>query len=57
MSSFDRCAIDTMQSICSMEAQVSRSGPMEEETTLIGFTFGGYLLSKVVRGFVLNFVL
>ncbi|XP_022951440.1 ubiquitin carboxyl-terminal hydrolase 16-like isoform X1 [Cucurbita moschata] len=44
---FLRCAIDTMQSICSMEAQVSRSGPMEEETTLIGFTFGGYLLSKI----------
>ncbi|XP_023002079.1 ubiquitin carboxyl-terminal hydrolase 16-like isoform X2 [Cucurbita maxima] len=44
---FLRCAIDTMQSTCSMEAQVSRSGPMEEETTLIGFTFGGYLLSKI----------
>ncbi|XP_038884702.1 ubiquitin carboxyl-terminal hydrolase 17-like isoform X2 [Benincasa hispida] len=44
---FLRCAIETMQSICSMEAQASRSGPVEEETTLIGLTFGGYLLSKI----------
>lgn len=44
---FLRCAIETMQSICFMEAQASRSGPVEEETTLIGLTFGGYLLSKI----------
>ncbi|KAA0065086.1 ubiquitin carboxyl-terminal hydrolase 16-like isoform X1 [Cucumis melo var. makuwa] len=44
---FLRCAIDTMQSICPMEAQASRTGPVEEETTLIGLTFGGYLLSKI----------
>ncbi|XP_022962072.1 ubiquitin carboxyl-terminal hydrolase 16-like [Cucurbita moschata] len=44
---FLRCAIDTMQSICFMEAQAGRSGPVEEETTLIDLTFGGYLLSKI----------
>lgn len=43
-----------MQSICFMEAQASRSGPVEEETTLIGLTFGGYLLSKVVQCFLLS---
>lgn len=41
-----------MQSICPMEAQASRTGPVEEETTLIGLTFGGYLLSKVVQDFL-----
>lgn len=43
-----------MQSICSMEAQANGSGPVEEETTLIGLTFGGYLLSKVVQGVLLS---
>lgn len=44
---FDRYAIDTMQSVCLKEARVNASGPLEEETTLIGLTFGGYLRSKV----------
>lgn len=42
----DRCAVDTMQSICLKEAGVS--SPLAEETTLVGYTFGGYLRSKVV---------
>lgn len=35
-----------MQSICLKEAGVST--PLAEETTLVGYTFGGYLRSKVV---------
>ncbi|KAF7809352.1 ubiquitin carboxyl-terminal hydrolase 17 [Senna tora] len=42
---FLRCAVDTMQSICLKEAGVS--SPLAEETTLIGYTFGGYLRSKI----------
>lgn len=42
-----RYVIDTMQSICCLESGVSSSGSWEEETTLVGLTFGGYLLSKV----------
>jgi hypothetical protein len=44
--SIDRGAVDRMQSICLKEAGVS--SPLTEETTLIGYTFGGYLRSKVV---------
>ncbi|XP_031280673.1 ubiquitin carboxyl-terminal hydrolase 16-like [Pistacia vera] len=44
---FLRYAIDTMQSVCLKEARVNASGPLEEETTLIGLTFGGYLRSKI----------
>ncbi|XP_023524046.1 ubiquitin carboxyl-terminal hydrolase 16-like [Cucurbita pepo subsp. pepo] len=44
---FLRHAIDTMQSLCCMESGVSPSGSWEEETTLVGLTFGGYLLSKI----------
>ncbi|KAG6591695.1 Ubiquitin carboxyl-terminal hydrolase 16, partial [Cucurbita argyrosperma subsp. sororia] len=44
---FLRYVIDTMQSICCMESGVSSSGSWEEETTLVGLTFGGYLLSKI----------
>lgn len=36
-----------MQSVCIKESEVNASGPLEEETTLIGLTFGGYLRSKV----------
>lgn len=36
-----------MQSVCLAEPGVSASGSLEEETTLIGLTFGGYLRSKV----------
>uniref|UniRef100_A0A2P2L7B7 ubiquitinyl hydrolase 1 n=1 Tax=Rhizophora mucronata TaxID=61149 RepID=A0A2P2L7B7_RHIMU len=44
---FLRYAIDQMQSICLKEAGVSVIGSLEEETTLIGHTFGGYLRSKI----------
>ncbi|KAG7966541.1 hypothetical protein I3843_08G055400 [Carya illinoinensis] len=44
---FLRCAIDTMQSVCLKEAGLDASGPLEEETTLISLTFGGYLRSKI----------
>ncbi|KAH9756271.1 ubiquitin carboxyl-terminal hydrolase 16 [Citrus sinensis] len=44
---FLRYAIDTMQSVCIEEAGVNASGPLEDETTLIGLTFGGYLRSKI----------
>ncbi|TKY74468.1 Ubiquitin carboxyl-terminal hydrolase 16 [Spatholobus suberectus] len=44
---FLRNVIDTMQSICLMEAGVNASGSLEEDTTLMGLTFGGYLRSKI----------
>lgn len=42
-----RYAIDIMQSVCLKEAETTVPNPLEEETTLIGLTFGGYLRSKV----------
>ncbi|ESQ31318.1 hypothetical protein EUTSA_v10003706mg [Eutrema salsugineum] len=42
---FLRCAVDTMQSVFLKEA--GAAGPFAEETTLVGFTFGGYLHSKI----------
>ncbi|KAK6257078.1 hypothetical protein QUC31_000537 [Theobroma cacao] len=44
---FLRYAIDAMQSVCLREAGVDSSGCSEEETTLVGLTFGGYLRSKI----------
>ncbi|RYR47482.1 ubiquitin carboxyl-terminal hydrolase 16 [Arachis ipaensis] len=44
---FLRHAIDTMQSVCLMDAGVDVCGSLEEDTTLIGLTFGGYLRSKI----------
>ncbi|XP_022773089.1 LOW QUALITY PROTEIN: ubiquitin carboxyl-terminal hydrolase 17-like [Durio zibethinus] len=44
---FLRYAIDAMQSVCLKEFGVVSSGCLEEETTLIGLTFGGYLRSKI----------
>ncbi|XP_059459905.1 ubiquitin carboxyl-terminal hydrolase 16 [Corylus avellana] len=44
---FLRYAIDTMQSVCLKEAGIPASGSLEEDTTLIGLTFGGYLRSKI----------
>ncbi|KAL9256109.1 Ubiquitin carboxyl-terminal hydrolase 16-like protein [Drosera capensis] len=51
---FLRCAVDSMQSICLHEAGVSldsgtgsKPSSYEEETNLIGLTFGGYLRSKI----------
>ncbi|XP_044501614.1 ubiquitin carboxyl-terminal hydrolase 17-like isoform X3 [Mangifera indica] len=42
---FLRYAVDTMQSVCLKEA--GTKGKLAEETTLIGLTFGGFLLSKI----------
>ncbi|GMH31372.1 hypothetical protein Nepgr_033215 [Nepenthes gracilis] len=44
---FLRYAIESMQSICLRKAGASRSSVLEEETNLIGLTFGGCLRSKV----------
>ncbi|XAR48504.1 Ubiquitinyl hydrolase 1 [Bertholletia excelsa] len=44
---FLRYAIDKMQSVCLKEATTNASSTLEEETTLIGLTFGGYLRSKI----------
>ncbi|KAK1554402.1 hypothetical protein Q3G72_011606 [Acer saccharum] len=44
---FLRYAIDMMQSVCIKEAGLNASGSLEEETSMIGLTFGGYLRSKV----------
>ncbi|XP_059631261.1 ubiquitin carboxyl-terminal hydrolase 17-like isoform X2 [Cornus florida] len=44
---FLRYSIETMQSVCLKEAGVKASGSLEEESTLIGLTFGGYLRSKI----------
>ncbi|KAK4359137.1 hypothetical protein RND71_021366 [Anisodus tanguticus] len=44
---FLRYVIDTMQSICLKEAGVTAPGSFEEETSLVGLTFGGYLRSKI----------
>ncbi|XP_019156586.1 PREDICTED: ubiquitin carboxyl-terminal hydrolase 16-like isoform X2 [Ipomoea nil] len=44
---FLRYVIDTMQSVCLKEVGVTVSGSLEEETTLIGLTFGGCLRSKI----------
>ncbi|XP_021758930.1 ubiquitin carboxyl-terminal hydrolase 17-like isoform X1 [Chenopodium quinoa] len=42
---FLRYAVDTMQSVC---VELSGfSGPLGEESTLVGMTFGGYLYSKI----------
>jgi ubiquitin carboxyl-terminal hydrolase 36/42 len=37
-----------MQSVCLKEARVNAVDSFEEEATLIGLTFGGYLRSKVI---------
>ncbi|CAL0317838.1 unnamed protein product [Lupinus luteus] len=44
---FLRLTIETMQSVCLMEAGVYASESLKEETNLIGLTFGGYLRSKI----------
>lgn len=44
---FLRHAIETMQSVCLMEAGVDASDSLKEETNLMGLTFGGYLRSKI----------
>ncbi|XVF59091.1 hypothetical protein PTKIN_Ptkin07bG0247000 [Pterospermum kingtungense] len=42
---FLRYAVDAMQSVCLKEARAA--GPLAEETSLVGLTFGGYLHSKI----------
>ncbi|KAK4390104.1 Ubiquitin carboxyl-terminal hydrolase 16, partial [Sesamum angolense] len=44
---FLRYAIDAMQSVCLKEAGVKMPSSLDEETTLMGLTFGGYLRSKI----------
>nr|XP_011468537.1 PREDICTED: ubiquitin carboxyl-terminal hydrolase 17 [Fragaria vesca subsp. vesca] len=42
---FLRYAVDTMQYVCLKEA--GAIGPLAEQTTLVGMTFGGHLRSKI----------
>ncbi|CAH9078369.1 unnamed protein product [Cuscuta europaea] len=44
---FLRYVIETMQSICLKEGGVHAPSTLEEQTSLIGFTFGGFLRSKI----------
>ncbi|XP_051118053.1 ubiquitin carboxyl-terminal hydrolase 17-like [Andrographis paniculata] len=44
---FLRYAIETMQSACLKESGVKMPSSLNEETTLLGLTFGGYLQSKI----------
>ncbi|KAK6130719.1 hypothetical protein DH2020_035536 [Rehmannia glutinosa] len=44
---FLRYAIDAMQLVCLKEAGVKVPTSLDEETTLLGLTFGGYLQSKI----------
>ncbi|KAK6130672.1 hypothetical protein DH2020_035574 [Rehmannia glutinosa] len=44
---FLRYAIDAMQLVCLKEAGVKLPTSLDEETTLLGLTFGGYLQSKI----------
>ncbi|XP_076893956.1 ubiquitin carboxyl-terminal hydrolase 16-like isoform X2 [Bidens hawaiensis] len=43
----NRYAIESLQSVCIKEAR-TKLNSSEEETTLIGLTFGGYLRSKIM---------
>ncbi|CAI9777656.1 unnamed protein product [Fraxinus pennsylvanica] len=42
---FLRCVVETMHSICLEEAGIADQ--LDEESTLVGLTFGGYLRSKI----------
>uniref|UniRef100_A0A7N0UPS3 ubiquitinyl hydrolase 1 n=1 Tax=Kalanchoe fedtschenkoi TaxID=63787 RepID=A0A7N0UPS3_KALFE len=44
---FLRYVVDTMQAVCMNEARNKVSDTTEEDTTLVGLTFGGYLQSKI----------
>ncbi|KVH88052.1 Peptidase C19, ubiquitin carboxyl-terminal hydrolase 2 [Cynara cardunculus var. scolymus] len=44
---FLRYVIDALQSVCIKEAGKNALNSLEEETTIIGLTFGGYLRSKI----------
>ncbi|KAM0023945.1 putative ubiquitinyl hydrolase 1 [Helianthus debilis subsp. tardiflorus] len=45
---FLRYVIDALQSVCIKESKRKSLNSLEEETTLIGLTFGGYLRSKIM---------
>ncbi|KAJ0786420.1 putative ubiquitinyl hydrolase 1 [Helianthus annuus] len=45
---FLRYVIDALQSVCIKESKRESLNSLEEETTLIGLTFGGYLRSKIM---------
>ncbi|KAI3806690.1 hypothetical protein L1987_22604 [Smallanthus sonchifolius] len=45
---FLRYVIDALQSVCIKESRKKSLNAIEEETTLIGLTFGGYLRSKII---------
>ncbi|KAJ9560383.1 hypothetical protein OSB04_005543 [Centaurea solstitialis] len=44
---FLRYVVDALQSVCIKEAGKSALNSLEEETTIVGLTFGGYLRSKI----------
>ncbi|CAA0809150.1 Ubiquitin carboxyl-terminal hydrolase 16 [Striga hermonthica] len=44
---FLRYAIDVMQIVCLKDAGINAPAPLDEDTTLLGLTFGGYLQSKI----------
>ncbi|CAI9775895.1 unnamed protein product [Fraxinus pennsylvanica] len=44
---FLRCAIESIQFVCLKESGIKEPRPLDEETTLMGLTFGGYLRSKI----------
>ncbi|KAL6527283.1 ubiquitin-specific protease [Orobanche gracilis] len=44
---FMRYAIDAMQLVCLKDAGVNVPSSLNEDTTLVGLTFGGYLQSKI----------
>ncbi|GER36966.1 ubiquitin carboxyl-terminal hydrolase [Striga asiatica] len=44
---FLRYAIDVMQIVCLKDAGINAPTSLDEDTTLLGFTFGGYLQSKI----------
>ncbi|KAL6578375.1 ubiquitin-specific protease [Orobanche minor] len=44
---FMRYAIDAMQLVCLKDAGVNVPSSLNEDTTLLGLTFGGYLQSKI----------
>nr|XP_043637486.1 ubiquitin carboxyl-terminal hydrolase 17-like [Erigeron canadensis] len=45
---FLRYVIDALQAVCIWESGLDALNSLQEETTLIGLTFGGYLRSKII---------
>ncbi|KAL8199719.1 hypothetical protein R6Q57_013287 [Mikania cordata] len=44
---FLRYAVNTLQSVCLKEIGINTTNYLEQETTLVGLTFSGYLRSKI----------